>query len=68
MYIGLHVKYLSVLSDFNERSFLDRFSKSPQIPNFIKFRPVGAGLFHADGETHTKLIVAYRNVTNVPKK
>jgi len=67
MYIGLHVKYLSILSDFNETNFLDRFSKSPQISNFIKFRPVGAGLFRADGETHTKLIVAYR-IMNVPKK
>jgi len=68
MYIGPHVKYLSILSDFNETSSLDRFSKSPQISNFIKFRPVGAGSFHVDGQTHTKLMVAYRNVTNVPKK
>jgi hypothetical protein len=68
MYRGLHVKYLSILSDFNETSFLDRFSKSPPIANIKKFRPVGAGLFRADKETHTKLIVAYRNVTNVPKK
>ena len=52
----------------HETSFLDRLSKSPQTSNFIKLRPVGAGLFHANGETHTKLIVAYRNVTNVPKK
>jgi len=51
----IYVKYLSILSDSNKTSFLDRFSKSPQIRNFIKFRPVGAGLFHADGETHTNL-------------
>jgi len=29
--------------------FLDRFSKNTQISNFIKIRPVGAELFHADG-------------------
>jgi hypothetical protein len=32
-------------------SFLDRFLKNPQISNFIKLRPVGAELFHADGRT-----------------
>jgi hypothetical protein len=31
--------------------FLDRFSKNPQIPNFIKIRLVGAELFHAGGRT-----------------
>ena len=31
-------------------NFLNRFSKSTQIPNFIKIRPVGAKLFHADGQ------------------
>jgi len=39
--------------------------------NFMKIRPVGAKLFHADGrtdrETHmTKLIVAPRNFVNAP--
>jgi len=34
----------------------------------MKFRPVGAKLFHADGETNiTKLTVAIRNFTNAPK-
>ena len=50
MHIGLHVKYPSVLSDFNEINFLDRFSKNDQISNFIKIRPVGAELFTADGQ------------------
>ena len=27
------------------------FEKNPQIPNFMKIRPVGADLFHADGRT-----------------
>jgi len=31
--------------------FLDRFSKNAQKPNFMKIRPVGAELFHADGGT-----------------
>jgi hypothetical protein len=32
-------------------AFLDRFSKNPQMSNFIKIRPVEAELFHADGQT-----------------
>ena len=39
----------------------------------MKIRPVGAELFHTDGQTDkqsdvTKLIVAFRNLTNPPKK
>jgi hypothetical protein len=48
MYIGLHVKYPLFLSDLNS---LDSFSKNPQISNFMKIRPVGAELFHADIRT-----------------
>ena len=42
----------------------------------MKMRPVGARLFHADGQTHertdrrtdmTKLTVAVRNFANAPK-
>jgi len=32
-------------------NFLDRFSKNPQLSNFIKIRLVEADLFHADGQT-----------------
>jgi len=33
-------------------NFLDRFSTSTQISNFMKIRPVGAKLFHTtDGQT-----------------
>ena len=40
---------------------LNRFSKNPQISNFMKIRPVGSEL-HADGQTDmTKLIVAFRS-------
>jgi len=35
----------------------------------MKIRPVAAELFHAGGQTDmTKLIVAFRNYTNAPKK
>jgi hypothetical protein len=47
--------------------FSRQISKS-QVSNFIKLRQVGAGLFHADGETRLKLTVAHRNVAKVPKK
>jgi len=35
----------------------------------MKLRPMGAELFHADGQTDkTKLTVAFRNFVNAPKK
>jgi hypothetical protein len=44
------------------------FEKKPQISNFIKIHPVGAELFHADGQKNmTKLTVAFRNFVNMPK-
>jgi len=41
------------VSDFIETlNFLDRFSKNTQISNFVKKNlPVGAELFHAEGQT-----------------
>jgi len=48
-YVYLHVKYPLFKSEFNQTSyFLTDFSKNPQISNFIKIRPVGAEMFHAD--------------------
>jgi len=48
--------------------YLDRFPKNPQVSNFINFRAVEAELFHADEQTDkTKVTVAFRNFTNVPK-
>jgi hypothetical protein len=35
---------------------------------FMKIRPVGTELFHAEGRTDMKLIVAFRNFANAPKK
>jgi len=47
--------------------FLDRFLKNHQIKNVMKIPLVGTELFHADGWTDMKLIVAYRNSPNAPK-
>ena len=71
-YTALHAKHLSFLSDFNENSFLDRFSKHTLIPNLKKIHPSWAQLFHADGQTDRqtdvmKLAVTYRNFANAPK-
>ena len=50
IYICLHVKYPLFLSDFNKTwIFLVTLSKNTQISNFMKIRPVGAELIHADG-------------------
>ena len=43
--------------------------KNPQIPNFMKIRPVGLELFHADGQTERiKLTVSHlsSNFAEVP--
>ena len=69
MYAGLHVQHPSVLSDFNETwIFWTGFRKNFQISFFVKIRPGGAELFHADGRTDiTKPIVAFRNFANASK-
>jgi len=48
MHIGLHVEYPLFLSDFNGTNFRDRYSKNTQIKKFMKIRPVGIELFHAE--------------------
>jgi len=45
-----HLQYPLLMSDFNQTCCLDRFSKNPQISNFMKLCPVGAKLLHMDGQ------------------
>jgi hypothetical protein len=70
MYISLHAKYMSFLSDFNEiLIFSIVLKKNAQISNFMKIRPVGAELLHAEKtviRNMTKLIVAFRNFAKAP--
>ena len=40
---------------YSKLHFLDRFSKSNQIPNLMKIRPVEAELFHAGGEIDRRM-------------
>jgi len=48
--------------------FPTEFFKNTQISNFMKIRPVGAEVFHADGQTDvTKLLIAFSNFANAPK-
>ena len=54
-------------------NFLDKFSKNYKIPDLVKIRPIGAKLFHAEGQTErqtevSKLVVAFRSFANAPKK
>ena len=51
MYIGLHVKYRSFLSDCKEiLIFSTDFLKIFKYQIFTKIRPVRASLFHAGGQ------------------
>jgi hypothetical protein len=67
MYTGLHVKHTLFHSYLNgSYIFLDRFSKIPQI-YFMKNRPVGAELFHADGRTDGQIQKANRPFRNAKR-
>ena len=48
----LHVKYPLFLSAFDQNlNIPDTVLRNARISNFIKIRPVGADLFHADERT-----------------
>ena len=51
--------------------FSPHILENPKISNFIKIRPVGAELFHGDGQTNrqdmTKLTIAFCDFANAPK-
>ena len=50
-------------------NFLDWSSRNTQKSNFMNILPVGAELFHVDGQRDmTKLIVAFRNFANAPNE
>ena len=43
--------------------------KNIQISNFMKIHPLGARLFHVDGQTNmTQQMVSFRNFANATKK
>jgi hypothetical protein len=74
MYIARLVEYPLFLSNLN---YLDRFSKSVQKPNFMKFLPVGADMFYGDEYIDrqtdrqtgiTRLIIAVCSIANTPNK
>ena len=59
----VHVGGPLLLSDFHKTSiFWPDFFKNPQMSNFMKFRPVGAELFQANGRTNGR-----RQTETVPK-
>jgi hypothetical protein len=63
------MKYHLFLSDLMKLCLSLQIWEKYSIWKFIKIRPVGAELFHADGRTDiTKQTVAFRNFAKAPKK
>jgi len=71
MCIGLRVYYPLFFTDFNENLiFSMHFGKIPKYQISLKILPVGAELFHADGQTdkkHEANTVAFSNVAKAPR-
>ena len=51
MYVGLHVSTRYFCHILMKIDFSLQIFENIRIPNFMKIRPVAAGLFHADGRT-----------------
>jgi hypothetical protein len=51
MYIGLYVKYRYTSQILIKPELSRQIFKNTDVSDFIKIRPVGAVLFHADGQT-----------------
>jgi hypothetical protein len=71
MYINRYACQIPLKLEFSRQIF-----KYTQISNFMKIRPVGAELFHADGRTNrgtegqtdlTNLMVSFRNFSYAPE-
>ena len=58
-YIGVHAKYHVFLYDYNYVNFLDSFSIDIKISNIMKILTVVTELFHVDGRTDMKLMIAF---------
>jgi hypothetical protein len=54
MCTGLHVKYTLFLIDFNETWIFLQFFEKYSLSYFMKIRPVGAELLHADCRTDAR--------------
>ena len=68
MCICLLVNCPLFFSDYNKSWILwQSLKKNFQISHFIKIRPLGAELLHADRQDMTKLRVAFRKYANAPK-
>ena len=50
IYAGVHVNYALSFQILMETEFSEQTCGTP-VTNFVKIRPVGAELFHEDGQT-----------------
>ena len=72
MYVCLHVSNRYACQILMKLSFLASVPKYAQTYNCTIIRPVGADLFHADGQADiqtdmTKVIAAFNSFGNAPK-
>ena len=70
MHFGVHVQYPIFFSDFNETSSSTDFQKKNHyFTNFMKIRPLGAKLFHADSQSdsHDEAKPTFLNFSNASK-